>query len=250
MKTAIIVQARTTSTRLPGKVLLPLAGRPMLARLLERLAHVRRADLVLVATTTNRTDDPIAELCDAVKVDCFRGSETDVLGRYAGAARACGADTVVRVTSDCPLLDPAVVDEVITAFQTPPPVQYASNMLEPTYPLGMAVEAFDVAVLREAHAQAIDPAEREHVTPFIYWRPQRYHLRSVRLPHDHTRHRWTVDTAADYELVKLLFETLHAHKPAFTLQDLLDLAEEHPAWEQINQGISQHRPVRATGGTE
>lgn len=250
MKTVIIVQARMTSTRLPGKVLLPLAGQPMLSRLLHRLTRVRQAEQVVVATTTNLTDNPIAELCGAAGLTCFRGSEQDVLSRYAGAAQECQADTVVRVTSDCPLLDPSVVDQVIAAYRAEgPPVHYASNMLEPSYPLGMAVEVFGADVLRQAHAEAVDPEEREHVTPFIYRRPERYCLRSVRLDTDLSRHRWTVDTPADYRLVSLLFETLYPRQPDFTLQDILNLVEKHPAWEEINRGISQHQPVQSAGGT-
>nr|MCU0926265.1 glycosyltransferase family protein [Hydrogenophaga sp.] len=207
MKTAIIVQARMTSTRLPGKVLLPLAGEPMLTRLVERLRRVQRADGIVIATTTNTTDDAIAKLSEQLGVPCHRGSEHDVLSRYADAARLHGADVVVRITSDCPLIDPALIDQVIAVYQESD-CDCVSNMLPPTWPYGMAVEVFSAAALAEAHAEAGQPAEREHVTPFLYAHPERYRLRNVTSPVDLSHHRWTVDTPEDYELVRRLFEAL------------------------------------------
>lgn len=171
MKTIIIVQARMTSTRLPGKVLLPLAGEPMLVRLLERLRRVQRADGIVIATTTNASDDPIAALCAQQGVPCHRGSELDVLSRYADAARLHAADVVVRITSDCPLIDPALIDQLIAVYEEGDS-DYVSNMLPPTWPYGMAVEVFSATALAQAHAEATQDAEREHVTPFIYWHPE------------------------------------------------------------------------------
>ncbi|MDP2264421.1 MAG: glycosyltransferase family protein [Hydrogenophaga sp.] len=238
MTTLIIVQARMTSTRLPGKVLLPLAGVPMLTRLAERLRRVQRADGIVIATTTNATDDPIAVLCTQLGVLCHRGSEHDVLSRYADAARLHGADTVVRITADCPLIDPALIDQVIAAFEEGDS-DYTSNMLPPTWPYGMAVEVFSAAALQRAHAEATQPAEREHVTPFIYGHPERYRLRNVASPVDLSHHRWTVDTPEDHELVRRLFETLHPLNPQFTQTDILALLDAHPEWVAINQHVQQ-----------
>lgn len=238
MKTLIIVQARMTSTRLPGKVLLPLAGVPMLTRLIERLRRVRRADGIVIATTTNTTDDPIAALCAEQGVPCHRGSEHDVLSRYADAARLHGADTVVRVTSDCPLIDPALIDQVMAAYAEGGS-DYVSNMLPPTWPYGMAVEVFSAAALAQAHAEATQAAEREHVTPFLYWHPERYRLRNVASPVDLSQHRWTVDTPEDYELVSRLFEHLMPTHPHFTQADVLALLDQHPDWIALNQHIQQ-----------
>lgn len=238
MKTVIVVQARMTSTRLPGKVLLPLAGQPMLTRLIERLRRVKRADAVVVATTINATDDPIAALCEQLGVPCHRGSELDVLSRYADAARLNDADVVVRITSDCPLIDPALVDRLIAAYLEGG-CDYVSNMLPPTWPYGMAVEVFSATALREAHAEAAQASEREHVTPFIYWHPERYRLRNVESPTDLSAQRWTVDTAEDYELVRRLFETLHPTQPHFGLADVLTTMDAHPDWMRINQHIEQ-----------
>lgn len=244
MKTLIIVQARMTSTRLPGKVLLPLAGEPMLTRLLQRLRRVRRAHGIVVATTINATDDPIAALCAQQAVPCHRGSEHDVLSRYADAARLHGADVVVRITSDCPLIDPALIDQVIAAYEEGGS-DYVSNMLPPTWPYGMAVEVFSAAALAQAHAEATQAAEREHVTPFIYWHPERYRLRNVASPVDLSQHRWTVDTPEDYALVGRLFDHLMPNHPQFTQADVLALLDQHPDWIAINQHIQQ-KPATET----
>jgi spore coat polysaccharide biosynthesis protein SpsF len=248
MTTLIIVQARMTSTRLPGKVLLPLAGEPMLTRLVERLRRVQRADGIVVATTTNATDDPIAVLCEQLCVPCHRGSEHDVLSRYADAARLHGADVVVRITSDCPLIDPALIDRVIATHEDGDS-DYVSNMLPATWPYGMAVEVFSAAALAQAHAEATQPAEREHVTPFIYWHPERYRLRNVDSPVDLSHHRWTVDTPEDYELVRRLFETLYPTHPLFTQGDILEVLDAHPDWLLLNQHIQQ-KPATQTQNTQ
>ena len=238
MKILLIVQARMTSTRLPGKVLLPLAGESMLTCLIERLRRVQRADGIVIATTTNATDDPIAALCDKLVVPCHRGSEHDVLSRYAEAARLHGADVVVRITSDCPLIDPALIDQVIAVY-VEGDSDYVSNMLPPTWPYGMAVEVLSAAALQQAHTEATQPAEREHVTPFIYWHPERYRLRNLASPVDLSHHRWTVDTPDDYELVRRLFETLHPINPEFTQADIMTLLDAHPDWMSLNQHVQQ-----------
>ena len=238
MRTLIIVQARMTSTRLPGKVLLPLAGEPMLTRLLERLRRVQRAHGIVIATTTNTTDDAIAALCAQLDVACHRGSELDVLSRYADAARLHLADVVVRITSDCPLIDPALIDQVIAVYQEGGS-DCVSNMLPPTWPYGMAVEVFSATALQQAHAEATQPAEREHVTPFLYAHPERYRLRNVTSPVDLSQHRWTVDTPEDYELVRRLFEALYPARPNFTQNDILAVLDAHPDWIAINQHIRQ-----------
>lgn len=244
MTTLLIVQARMTSTRLLGKVLLPLAGEPMLARLVERLRRVRQADGIVVATTTNVTDDPIVALCEELGVASHRGSEHDVLARFADAAAAHRADVVVRITADCPLLDPALVDQAIDLYQRGGH-DYVSNMLPPTWPYGMAVEVFSAHALQQARAEATQPAEREHVTPFIYWRPERYALGNFASSVDLSAHRWTVDTPEDYELVRRLFEALYPQQPAFNQADVLALLARHPDWVQINEHVQQ-KPATET----
>lgn len=229
-----------TSTRLPGKVLLPIAGRPMLSYQIERLRRVRGHDVLVVATTVNATDDPIVEFCAAEGVRCARGSELDVLRRYHDAATAVGATVVARVTSDCPLIDPDVVDDVIRIFKAARgKLDYASNMLEPNYPCGMAVEVMSTVALSEADAEATSPVDREHVTPFLYRNPHRYQLQSVRLDADLSANRWTVDTPEDFELVRRILESLYPCCPHFTMKDVLALLEQHPQWRALNQHVRQ-----------
>ena len=220
------------STRLPGKVLKDIAGRPMLSYQMERLRRVKRAERIVVATTDQPADDAVERFCQKEKIACVRGSEHDVLARYHLAIERFPADVVVRITADCPLIDPAIVDEAIAAYEP----DYVSNMLETTYPYGMAVEVFSAQALREAHREAKDPAEREHVTPFIYRHPERYRLRSLTMAPNLSHHRWTVDTPEDFELVSRLLKTL---KPHFTLQDVLAVLDKHPDWCAINAHVEQ-----------
>ena len=238
MTAMAIVQARMTSTRLPGKVLLPLGGETMLSRLIYRLRRAEACDAIVVATTDNSTDDPVAALCARLDVPCTRGSEHDVLGRYVAAAAQHDAERLVRVTADCPLLDPAIVDQLVEEHASSG-CDYVSNMLPPTWPYGMAVEVFSHAALISAHECATKASDREHVTPYIYGHPERFELRNVRNPTDLSGHRWTVDTPADYELVSRLFDAVYPGNPNFTLADLLATIAQHPEWTQINQHIEQ-----------
>lgn len=241
MRTIVIVQARMGSTRLPGKVMLPLSGRPILGRLLERLGRVSLADGVVVATTTSLADDAIEVYCRNNGVNYYRGSENDVLFRYFETAKSFDAKLVVRVTSDCPLLDPQIVDTAIAEFGRGDN-DYLSNMIPPTFPYGMAVEVFTMDSLARAHNEATQAAEREHVTPYLYWNPSKFRLKAISMVPDLSHHRWTVDTLQDYELVKRLFEALYPANVHFTMDDILSLLQEHPEWSDINRGIEQFEP--------
>lgn len=234
----VVVQARMGSTRLPGKVLLPVAGRPLLSYQLERLRRCRRVDRIVVATSVLPADDAIVTFCQQESTAVVRGPELDVLARFALAAKATGADTVVRVTADCPLLEPALVDQAIEAFAAGD-CDYLSNMRPPTWPYGMAVEVMTRRALDEAAAEARDPAEREHVTPFLYWRPERYRLRSITRAPDLSAQRWTVDTPEDFELVSRILGALYAVRPDFTIDDVLALLARHPDWIEINRHVEQ-----------
>lgn len=238
MNTVIIVQARMSSTRLPGKILMQVLGKPLLAYLVERLRRVRLADQIVIATTTNDSDLPVVALCEQLQLDCVRGPEHDVLARYDLAARAHGADLVVRVTSDCPLLDPAVVDDAIALYREGG-VDYVSNALRPGYPLGMAVEVLPADLLARAAAEASAPEEREHVTPYIYLRPARFRIGHLAGETEYGRERWTVDTPEDFELVRRILEAIYPATPAFTLHDVLALLDRHPDWRHINAGVPQ-----------
>lgn len=240
MNTVIIMQARMTSTRLPGKVLAPILGRPMLAFQIERMRRVREADELLIATTTNATDQPIVDFCLQHGVRFLRGSEHDVLARYTDAARDSKAELVVRVTSDCPLLDPQLVDLAIRCFKDGEGcIDYVSNMLQPSWPYGMAVEVFPAQVLFEAQAESTSAMEREHVTPFIYLRPERYRLHALNRTPNLSHLRLTVDTPEDLELVRRILGELYPRRPEFELDDILALLEHHPEWQTINSHIVQ-----------
>ena len=239
----VTIEARMTSSRLPGKVLLPAAGRPLLEHMIERLGRARHVDAVVVATTEEAACDPIAELADRLGVGCFRGSEEDVLGRVLGAAQAYDADVIVETTGDCPLIDPAIVDLVIERFAEGG-VEYCSNTLERTYPRGMDVQVFPAAVLAEVTELTNDPADREHVSLYIYEHPERYRLRSVVSERPDTAElRLTVDTQEDYALVKAIFEALYPRDPAFGLEAVLALMDERADLRELNRHIQQ-KPVR------
>lgn len=238
MKTGIITQARMTSTRLPGKVLKTVLGKPLLQHQLERLRRAS-ADEVVVATTTNVDDEPVVALCRKLSVPFFRGSEGDVLSRYDGAAKAFGLELVVRVTSDCPLIDPSVIDQVI-AFRSDK-YDYASNTLTRSYPRGMDTEVFSTEMLSLAAAEATAPYEREHVTPFFYKRPERFRLGQVVYSSDESAHRWTVDTPEDFALIEKLLTGLVPSKPDYTLEDALALIARHPEWSALNAHIVQKK---------
>lgn len=240
-----ISQARMTSTRLPGKVLMPAAGRPLLAHHLDRLSRTPGLDAVVLATTVNAADDPVAACAESLGVQVFRGDEQDVLGRFAGAAALARADLVVRVTADCPLIDPALIGRLIAAFRDDPSLDYLS--IDSTrYPRGLDAEIFPRALLDEAAANATDPAEREHVTPYIYCRPERFRLGIPLAPDepvDPSGQRWCVDEPADYELVRRLLEALPPSNlpsnPAFGWQDCCKLLRDHPDWMDINRSVRQ-----------
>jgi len=239
MKTVIIVQARMASTRLPGKVLMQVLGKPLLEYQMERLAKVGKADMVVIATTTNQADGPIMALSSRLGIPAIRGSENDVLERYRRAAAETGAARIVRVTSDCPLIDPSIVDDVIGHLDSHPELDYVSNVLERSFPRGLDCEAFTFEALDAAFQEAKSASEREHVTPFIYRNPARFKLGGIRHPHDHSRHRWTVDTREDFALVRMMLEALYPSNPGFLLRDCLELIDRHPDWPQINAGIEQ-----------
>ena len=237
MTTVAIVQARTGSTRLPSKVLLPLLGEPMLTRVVRRVGRARSLDRVVVATTTLREDDAIVDLCSSERVAVTRGSPDDLLDRYVSAARENDADTIVRVTSDCPLIDPVVIDETVGAF-TAGGVDYASTGLEPrTYPRGLDVEVVSRPALERAWREDTDPRWREHATPYIYRHPERFRLLPVAADEDLSTHRWSVDTPDDYELVRRIYDAFG--RDDFGWREVLDLLERHPDWADINRHVVQ-----------
>jgi spore coat polysaccharide biosynthesis protein SpsF len=239
MKTVAIIQARMGSSRLPGKVLLDLAGEPMLARVVSRVRRARTLEGFIIATTTEPSDDALAALCDERGWPCFRGSRDDVLDRYYRAARQCGAEVIVRITSDCPLIDPEVIDLVVGEFlRRWPRVQYATTD-EPrrSFPRGLDTEVFDFASLERAWREDRNPAWREHVTPYLYRRQDLFTLHNVVHHTDCSAYRWTVDTPEDAEFVRRVYESF-GHDD-FRWQDVLSLLQRRPELREINRHVTQ-----------
>lgn len=240
MKVTAIIEARMKSTRLPGKNLRPILGRPMLEMLIERLKRCRMLDGIVVATTPDVTDDVIEVLCGKLGVSCFRGSMEDVLDRVLRAAQSVDADVIVEITGDCPLTDPGIVDQAVEFFLGNK-YDYVSNVLQLTYPLGIAVQVFPVKVLEEVSRLTQDPADREHVSLYIYEHPERYALHNIEsgLPEKYRNYRLTVDTSEDFALICAIFEALYPDKPAFDLGDMLAFLDSNPALLELNRGIQQ-----------
>lgn len=238
-----ILQARTSSTRLPGKVMLPVAGAPMLQRQIERLRRSRRIDRLIVATSDRRDDDRVAAVAATAGVDAYRGSLDDVLDRYYRAAAPYRPDLIVRLTGDCPLADWQVVDRVID-HALDGGFDYASNTLRPTWPDGLDVEVVTFATLAAAWHEAADALEREHVMPFITRRPERFRLGSVENDVDLSSLRWTVDEPSDYTLISRIYDMLYGRNPGFTTTDILRLLTEQPGLISINEGIERNEGLK------
>lgn len=231
-----IVQARMGSTRLPGKVLRLLCGGPMLVRVIERLRLSKLLHQIVVATTSLPQDNPVAKLADEVGAEVFRGDEADVLGRYVGAARSAQADVVVRVTADCPLIDPTVVDQAVAMYLAGgDELDYVSNTIERTYPRGLDVEVFPRRVLEHLNVVSTSAPEREHVTLHLLRRCEHYRIVHVLNDVDYSHHYWTVDSEQDLQLVEQIYEALYSTKPSFGWSDVLALFEARPELFQINQ---------------
>jgi len=239
LKIMAIVQARMGSTRLPGKVLKPILGKPMLWHVVKRLYRARRVDEVVVATTTRAADYAIVSLCETEGWLSFRGSAEDVLDRYYQSALRYKAEVIVRITADCPLIDPKTIDQVIKEFvEARPAVDYASNTLPPrTFPRGLDVEVMSMAALTRAWLEDTNPAWREHVTPYIYRNPKRFRLLGVYNSADFSGLRWTVDTFEDLTLVCKIFE--HFGDNAFSWDAVCRLLAARPEWREINARVEQ-----------
>lgn len=226
------------STRLPGKVLADICGESMLARTVRRAARSRTLDTVVVATTVKPPDDRVVEEAGRLGVACIRGSEDDVLDRYVQAARLVEADIVVRITADCPLIDPEVIDSAVQAFIQAPPPDYCSNTLRRTYPRGLDTEVIARPALERAWREAREPHQREHVTPYFYEHPDLFRLRSVEAESDFSALRWTVDTEEDLAFVRAVYESFLPSRH-FGWRDVLGLLDRKPELMLINQSVTQ-----------
>ncbi|WP_339179798.1 glycosyltransferase family protein [Oceanobacillus sp. FSL W7-1293] len=241
MKILAIIQARMGSTRLPGKVLKKILDKPLLEYQIERLRKCQTLDQIVIATTTKVADKPLVDFCQSLGVSYYRGSEEDVLSRYYEAATLYDGDVIVRLTSDCPIIDPEVVDKVVTSYLNNPVYDYVSNTLERSYPRGLDTSLITYSSLKEAYHKADDNLDREHVTRYIYNRPNEYDLLNISNDKNASHHRWTVDTNEDFRLITKIIESLYPVNPDFVLADMLHLLNENPDWVKINKHIEQKK---------
>jgi len=238
MKVVAIIQARMGSTRLPGKVMMDLAGEPMLARVVNRVGRASKLDAVVVATTTNSDDDPIVDLCQKRGRPVFRGSEEDVLDRYYQTAVAHSAEAIVRITSDCPLIEPEIIDAVVLEFLSRyPNIDYVSNAIQRSYPRGLDVGIISFGALERAWTEDENPAWREHVTQYIVRNPDLFHIHGVENDVDYSYMRWTVDAPEDLAFVRRIYD--HLPNDEFNWKDVILLLERNPEWLEINRHIKQ-----------
>ena len=235
MRMTAIIQARMGSTRLPGKVLEDIGGKSMLARVVRRTQQARLVNNVIVATTVKPADDAIVNECVQLNVPVFRGGEQDVLDRYYQAAGAHHAEAIVRITSDCPLVDPDVIDRVVNAFLDARP-DYASNTLERTYPRGLDTEVIASNALERAWRQATEPYQRVHVTPYLYENPDLFRLLSVTNSQENSNCRWTVDTPEDLIFVRQVYARL-GDDDCLSWRDILTMLEQEPDLVDLNRYI-------------
>jgi spore coat polysaccharide biosynthesis protein SpsF len=240
-QTVAIIQGRMSSSRLPGKILIDIGGEPMLLRVVERARKAKTVDMVVFATTVDPSDDPVEAFCKEQGIPCFRGSLPDVLDRFYQAARMVQADTIVRLTADCPLIDPGLIDETVTLFRQSR-ADFAANRLPPpfkrTYPIGLDCEVCSFAALERAWQEASAPHDREHVMPYLYEVEGRFKVALLNYPVNHGSQRWTVDTPEDLELVRQLYARL-AGRADFTWLDVLALIECEPALARINARVAE-----------
>ena len=258
-----IIQARMGASRLPGKVLLDIEGEPMLVRVVERTKRAKSLTEVLVATSLEKSDDPIEQLCTARGYICYRGSQQDVLDRYYQAARAYSADVVIRITADCPIIDPLVIDQTVAAFwgygkkliteadglvesasptqiSSPPKWDFAANRLPPpwqrTFPIGLDTEVSTFSALERAWGEATQTHQREHVMPYLYEHKNQFQILLVNHDPDYGHLRWTVDTAQDLELIREVYDRFE-RQDDFSWLEVLELFKREPELAKINQGV-------------
>ena len=246
LKVIAFVQARMSSRRLPGKVLAPIVGEPMLARVLSRTRRARSLAEVWVLTSEDESDDPIGKLCKELATPCFRGSLDDVLDRFIQAARIAGPDIIVRITADCPLVDPEVIDRTVEALMSNPKVVYAATRMpgQRTFPVGIDVEAFRREALERSANIALERYQREHVTPWFYDGSQADPIIHVQSERDLGRHRWTVDTPEDLAFIRALWPLLPSNDTGYG--KIADILEKHPELRAINASVKQ-RDYREIG---
>lgn len=242
MKIIAIVQARMGSERLPGKVMLEIGGKSILSHVIARLKQSRFIDEIVIATTIDRKDDVIVEETKGLGIKFFRGSVENVLLRYYYAALENNADIIIRITSDCPLIDPKVIDKVITIYKENEyeiVANASSDSSERTFPRGLDVEVFSFKQLEKAYINAIEDYQKEHVTPYIYENTNNLYIYKNNI--DYSKHRWTLDTEEDFELICKIYDELYKGTHDFYLCDIIELFENKPELYKINAHIEQKK---------
>ncbi len=241
MKTVAIIQARLGSTRLPNKVLRDVEGRTMIERVVARVEQSEQTDEIVIATTESSSDQPLVDFCNSRRWNVFRGSENDVLSRYVGAATAFSADQIVRITSDCPLIDPGLIDDVIQVSKIGIQVDYCCNFYPlRRYPRGLDCEVLTFETLNRIDRLATQPDYREHVTLYAYRNARQFLMGSVTGENDDSNLRWTVDTDGDLELIRAIYRHFAAAgQEEFNWTDIVTAYQLNPQWHEINQHILQ-----------
>jgi len=234
-KIVAAIQARMGSTRLPGKVLMDIGGETTLARVVKRVRRAALVEEIVVATTDSPGDDAIVRECERLGVSCFRGCESDVLDRYYQASQAFACDLIVRITSDCPLIDGSVIDDTIRTFCADR-ADYASNVFPRTYPRGLDTEVFSASALARAWQQACKPHQREHVTPYFYEHPQIFRTAAHRASRDYSHYRWTLDTDEDLQLIRAIYARL-GNRDDLRWQDAIAVMEREPELASLNSQV-------------
>lgn len=241
-KTVAIIQARMGSTRLPGKVMIGLCGKPVLEHVITRIKQCKEINEIVIATTNLQKDDIIAEEAIKCGVKCFRGSEDDVLSRYYHAAKENYADIVVRITSDCPLIDPIVVDNMVEFYQNnnyDMVTNVGIELSQRTFPRGLDTEVFSFEVLEDAFINATENYQREHVTPYIYETSNRIYF--YKNDEDYSHYRWTLDTPEDFQFIKEIYNHLYKGQHNFHLEDIIKLLSDYPELIEINAHVKQKK---------
>lgn len=234
MKITVIIQARMGSSRLPGKMLLDICGKPAVERVVERVKLVKNLDSIFLATTVSPLDDKLYNWAIRYGLDCYRGSEEDVLDRYYQTALLAKADVLVRITGDCPLADPEIISGMISFFRNSK-YDYVCNTQPPTFPDGLDVEVFSSAALNKAWVEAKLKSEREHVTPFIWKHPEIFKIKNLTNDVDLSKYRWTLDTPEDLIFIKLVIQECDRIDGNWGMADVVQIVSAHPEWLKWNQ---------------
>lgn len=238
--TVAIVQARYSSTRLKGKIFKEISGKPMLWHVINRLSYSKLIDKIVVATTLDKEDDQTEEFCRSNNIPYYRGSVEDVLSRYYETARVFNAGTIIRITSDCPIIDPVIIDKMLDEFKREEDVcDCMSNVVKRTFPRGLDTEIISFHALEKAFAEARTNSEREHVTPYIYSNPELFKIKSYTGNIDYSFHRWTVDTEEDFKLIEAVYNSLYKPDRLFLFENVIKLFDNNPGLIRINQHVKQ-----------